>query len=73
MTYLGFDSTLSKKSEVLGRTLCICLPLADIERLSEDFVVAKYDRREAESTEHHFDNASFFVVMQLFLAFYLAK
>jgi hypothetical protein len=54
------------KSEVPGRTSCICLPLADKERLSEDFVVAKYDRRESESTEHHFDNGTFFVVMQIF-------
>jgi hypothetical protein len=31
------------KSEVPGRIFNICLPLADIKLLSEDFVCEKYD------------------------------
>ena len=38
-----------EKSEVPGATFNICLPLADIKRLSEDFVSAKYERFNAES------------------------
>jgi len=34
---------LEKKAKSPGAQFIICLPLADTERLSEDFVPAKYD------------------------------
>jgi hypothetical protein len=37
------------KAKSPGAHFNICLPLADIKRLSEDFVSAKYERFNAES------------------------
>ena len=43
------------KSEVPGRTLNICLPLADIKRLSEDFVGKKYGEPARKSNAYRID------------------
>lgn len=40
---------LPGKAKSPGAHFNICLPLADIKRLSEDFVSAKYERFNAES------------------------
>ena len=37
--YDRYERPIQKKSELPGRSFCISLPLADKERLSEEFVV----------------------------------
>jgi hypothetical protein len=51
---------MSEKSEVPGRTLNICLPLADIKRLSEDFVGKKYGEQARKSNAYRIDTRYFF-------------
>jgi len=48
---------MSGKSEVPGRTLNICLPLADMKRLSEDFVGKKYGERARKSNAYRIDTS----------------
>ena len=57
MISAGFSRSIKKfareklpgKAKSPGAHFNICLPLADIKRLSEDFVSAKYERFNAES------------------------
>ncbi|CAN2177217.1 hypothetical protein MCEMRE26_00195 [Candidatus Nanopelagicaceae bacterium] len=46
---------LDRKAKSPGAHFNICLPLADIKRLSEDFVSAKYERFNAESNVNDLD------------------